>query len=93
VTKPFTFRGDALFLNFATSAAGGIRIELQDAAANPLPEFALDDSREIIGNEIERRATWKGGADLQRFAGKPIRLRFVMKDADLYALRFGGKAK
>jgi hypothetical protein len=33
---------------------------------------------------------WKGNADLQRFTGKPIRLHLVMKDADLYALRFGG---
>jgi hypothetical protein len=39
--------------------------------------------------EIGRRAKWKSGADLGRFADKPVRLRFVVKDADLYAIRFG----
>lgn len=31
---------------------------------------------------------WAGGDDLSRLAGTPIRLRFVLKGADLYALRF-----
>ena len=30
----------------------------------------------------------KSGADVIRLAGKPVRLRFRLKDADLYALRF-----
>lgn len=90
VTKPLTFRGDRLLVNFATSAAGGIRVELQNAAGEPIPGFKLDDSVETIGNEIERRVRWKQGGDLSALAGKPVRLRFVMKDADLFALRFAG---
>jgi hypothetical protein len=31
---------------------------------------------------------WKGSENLSALAGKTIRLRFVMKDADLFALRF-----
>ena len=62
---------------------------MQDAAdGKPIPGFALDDCRELIGNEIERAVSWKGG-DLSKLAGKPVRLRFVMADADLYAMRFG----
>ena len=41
VTKPLIFQGDNLILNFATSAAGSIRLEIQDANGNPLPGFAL----------------------------------------------------
>jgi len=33
---------------------------------------------------------WKQGADVGALAGKAVRLRFVMKDADLFALRFAG---
>ncbi len=88
VTKPLTFTGKRLMVNFATSAAGGIRVEVQDAAGKPIPGFALAESIELIGNEIEREVAWKGGPDLGTLSGKPIRLRFVMKDADLYALRF-----
>ena len=41
-----------------------------------------------IGNEIDRTVAWKNSEDVSKLAGKPIRLRFVMKDADLYALHF-----
>ena len=88
ITKPFTFTGDKLFLNFATSAAGEIRVEIQDVDGQPVPGYSLDDSQTLIGNEIERTVAWKNGEDVSQLAGKPIRLRFVMKDADLYALRF-----
>jgi hypothetical protein len=31
---------------------------------------------------------WKQGSDVGKLAGQPIRLRFVLNDADLYAIRF-----
>ncbi len=87
-TKPLRFSGDRLAINFATSAAGSVRVEIQDAASNPIPGFALEDCPEIIGDQIERTVSWKRGSDLSALAGRPIRLRFVLKDADLYSLRF-----
>ena len=75
-------------LNFSTSAAGGIRVELQDAEGKPCPGFGLADSREMIGNEIERAVRWTTSGDVSPWAGKTVRLRFVMKDADLYAFQF-----
>ncbi len=90
VTKPLTFSGDRLLLNFSTSAVGGIRVEIQDAAGKAIPGFTLADSVETIGNEIERAVRWKSGASVGKLAGRPVRLRFVMKDADLFALRFAG---
>jgi hypothetical protein len=88
LTKPLEFTGDRLELNFSTSAAGSIRVELQDSAGHPISGFAAGDCVEIVGNEIERVIRWKSGADLSSLAGRTVRLRFVMKDADLYALRF-----
>ncbi len=88
VTKPFTFTGKQLTINFATSAAGDIRVEIQDLAGKPIPGFTLADAREQIGNEINRSVSWKNGDDVSPLAGKPIRLRFVIRDADLYSLQF-----
>ena len=88
VTKPFRFTGTNLLINFATSAPGGLRFEIQDKDRKPIPGYALEDSLEVIGNEIERRVAWKDGRDVGRLAGQTVRLRVVMKDADLYALRF-----
>ena len=88
LTKPFTFLGTRLVLNFATGAAGDIRIEIQGANGEPLPGYSLKDSRQLVGNYIEREASWQIGPDLSKFVDQTIRLRFVMKDADLYAFRF-----
>ncbi|MCE5186893.1 MAG: hypothetical protein LLF76_12285 [Planctomycetaceae bacterium] len=88
VTRIFTFEGNNLSLNYATSAAGSIKIEIQDSAGNPIPGFTLNESKELIGNEIERTYDWNGNANLQQFEGKAIRLRFQMKDADLYSFIF-----
>lgn len=88
VTKLLTFTGRELVLNFSTSAAGSVRVELHDAAGQPLPGYALNEATELIGDAIERVVSWKTGSDLSGLAGRAIRLRFVMKDADVYSLRF-----
>ena len=55
----------------------------------PLRGYALEDSVEIYGDEIEHTVEWRKGSDLGHLSGRPVRLRFVMKDADLYSIRFG----
>lgn len=88
LTAPLIFRGSTLLLNVATSAAGGVWVELQDAQGRPIEGFGIDDSRETIGNEIARVVYWKHGSSVARLAGRPVRLRFRMKDADLFAFQF-----
>ena len=88
VTKPLVFSGGRLVINFETSAAGGIQVEIQDVNGNPLPGYGLIDAVETIGDDIERSVVWPIGSDLSGMAGKPVRLRFVMRDADLYSIRF-----
>lgn len=88
ITRPITFDGKELVLNFATSAAGSIRVEIQDKDGRSLPGFTLDDCHEIIGDTLERVVSWKDGSNLSQWAGKPLRWRFALRDADLYSLRF-----
>ena len=90
VTKPLTFEGSRLTLNFSTSAAGSIGIEIQDADGVPIEGFTLADAPEVFGDALDRAVPWKEGRSLATLAGRPIRLRFVMKDADLYSFQFGG---
>jgi len=88
--QPERLWGDAmLLLNVATSAAGNVRCEIQDERGQPLPGFTLSDCDEIVGDEIERPVSWNGKAELRHLAGRPIRLRLQLEDADLYAIRFG----
>lgn len=89
VTKPLISSGRRLSLNYSTSAVGSLQVELQDEAGKPLPGFTLADCPEIYGDRIEAAVNWEGSPDLSALAGKAIRVRFVLRDADLYALRFG----
>lgn len=89
LTKALIFDGRELVINYSTSAAGSIRVELQDEHGLPLPGFGLADCDHVFGDEIERALRWHGVADLSAVAGRPLRLRFAMdKVADIYSLRF-----
>jgi len=87
-TRAFTFTGQELVLNFSAGATGSVRAEIQDATGKPFVGCTIADATECIGDEIERVVSWKTGADLTQFAGRSVKLRFVMKDADIYSLRF-----
>jgi hypothetical protein len=88
ITRPLLFSGSQLELNYATSAAGSVRIELQDSAGKALPGFSLADSPELIGDEIERVFAWKSGLNLNSLRGQTVRIRMALKDADVFAFRF-----
>jgi hypothetical protein len=87
VTQPLIFEGQELVLNFSTSAAGSIAVELLDAEGKPLPGYHQADAQPEYGDHIEHVMTWKSG-DLSALAGKPVRLRFSMLECDLFSFRF-----
>ncbi|MDP6063509.1 MAG: hypothetical protein QGI49_01775 [SAR202 cluster bacterium] len=87
-TRPLTFEGNKLEINYSTSAAGSIKVELQDAEGRTLPGYGLRECRELIGDEIEGVVAWEGGSDLGALTGKPVRLRFAMRDADVFSFQF-----
>ena len=88
VTRPIVFTGKKLSVNFATSAAGGLKVEIQDVDGRPLPGFTESDARELIGNEIDKTVGWKKTSDVSSLVGKPVKLRFVLKDCQLYSYIF-----
>lgn len=88
ITKPLIFAGKQLAMNVSTSAAGDVRVEIQNADGSPVVGYALADCDPITGDALDRSVAWKSGADLSVLAGKPVRLRFVMREADLYAIEF-----
>jgi len=87
-SKPLTFSGNRLSLNFATSALGTIRVELQDEQGRPLPGYTLAESDLLFGDTLDRPASWGGRTAVAPLAGKTVRVRMVLSDADLYSLQF-----
>ena len=89
LTRPLLFEGGELALNFSGSAAGSLAVEVLDAGTGaPAQGFALADCVELLGDELERVVRWRDAPDLGVLAGRPVRLRFVLRDADLYSFRF-----
>ncbi len=87
-TKPFTFQGRRLALNYATSAVGAIRVELLRADGSVIIGLGREECPEIYGDELEREVFWKQGGNLSQWSRQPVRLRFHLKDADLFSFRF-----
>ena len=83
VTKSFVFSGSEMIMNFSTSARGRIAAYLYlDGAKKPSLASCW-----MFGDRVDSPVTFPKGK-LAAFAGKPVRLEFVMSDADLYSFRF-----
>jgi len=88
LTKALRFEGNRLGINFSTSAAGTVRVEIQDDYGRPIPGFTLEECDLQYGDELDRTISWKKSRDVSKLAAKPVRLRFELRDADLYSFRF-----
>lgn len=86
ITKPLTFIGTELHVNYQTAAGGQLRFELQDAAGKTLPGFALSDCQPLTGDAIDKVVKWPGSLD--KLQHVPVRIRVEMNKADLYAIQF-----
>ena len=82
-TKPFTFKGSKLKINFATSAIGKIFIKILDKNGKEIEGFK---SNEIFGDRVDREVKFE--KSLAELHGKPIKLEFTMSDADIYSFIF-----
>ena len=79
MTKPLVFEGNELELNYSTSAAGSIIVEVLGHNG-----ALIKKSNVIWGDEISKTVI----TGLGQLNGIPVQLRFIMKDADIYSIKF-----
>lgn len=82
-TKPIIYNGSELILNYSTSAMGFVQVEILSAEGRVL---AVSDP--LVGDDIDQTVVWKNGADIGGHAGETVRLRFTLREADLYSFQF-----
>lgn len=80
VTKPFTFEGEQLEINFSTSAAGGVYINFLDEDGNKIEGY---ESCEYFGDTISRKINFE--KSLSELNGKSVRMEILLSDADIYS--------
>ena len=91
MTPPLEFQGNRLELNIAVEAMGEARVELQDEGRNPLPGFSLEDCDMVLFNDVAHTVRWNGIEDISSLAGKPVRMKIIMRSAKLFAFQYSGK--
>jgi len=89
-TPPLVFWGQELALNAVTTAGGHVRVELQDEQGRPLGGYSAAECDPINGNYLHQVISWRGRRGVGELARRPVRVRFLMRDARLYAFQFGG---
>lgn len=89
LTRPLRFTGKAIQINARTSDHGSVRLEMLSEDHRPLAGFGLADSVAFRGDKISHTLAWQGGSSVESLAGKTVRLRFELKDADLFSMQAG----
>lgn len=83
VTKPFTFEGETMKINFASSCAGGVDIAICDENGSPIDGYM---SYTIFGDSTDR--TVEFDKPLSALNGKAVTLRIKLCDTHLYSFVF-----
>ena len=81
-TGTFTTSGGRLYAN-AEAADGGVAVEVTDADGAPIPGYGREDARPIRGDATRQAAVWRERRTIP--AGRPVRLRFHLRQARLYS--------
>ncbi len=87
VTKPLKLKGPSLSLNYAARSGGSVRVEILSVDGSPAEGFTLEENDALNGDHLDRPVTWNGRGVNEDAAKSEVRLRFVLRDADLYSFR------
>jgi len=83
ITRPVRFSGAHGFVN--ADVAGSLRIELLDRNGTAIPGFTADRCEPVTGNHTRAAMRWNGSASLGNLSGVPVRFKFVLDRARLFA--------
>ncbi|MBT3378783.1 MAG: glycosyl hydrolase family 32 [Lentisphaerae bacterium] len=83
-TRPVTFSGRYLFIN-VDADGGDVRAEVLSETGDVFPALSLAHCEPMTEDSVLHRVQWDDGADLLSIAGQPVRFRFHLRQAHLYA--------
>ena len=83
-TKPLVFLGDTLVVN-ANAKGGSLVVEAIDTDGKVIEGFGRSNCASITTDSVRHIVTWKGNQDCHLLQGRPIKLRFHLKNAKLYS--------
>jgi hypothetical protein len=95
-TKVLRFTGSRLTVNLEPSVKGyggideatSLSVEVLDEKFQPIPGFDLERADTFSHSNASQVISWRGQSDVSPLAGKPVRLRFHLRNVKLYAFQF-----
>lgn len=84
LTRPLRFSGKYLFVNLDT-AKGQLCAEICDTSGKPIDPFTFDNCDPLTVDKTLEQVHWKGSSDLSALAGKPVRMRFQLRNGSLFS--------
>jgi hypothetical protein len=87
-TMPIKTRGRHVRLNCRSPLSGMVKAELVGPDFTTVPGRTFDDCDWIAGDHLDRELTWKGESALPIPDGQPFQLRFQLRCAELFSVRF-----
>ncbi len=84
--------GGEMKINYETETGGWVRVELVHPPVTPpqpveaFSGFGADEADVLVGDELSRGVSWKGGTDLSSLKGRQVSIRIHMARAKLYAI-------
>ena len=83
ITRPLLVTGRELRVN----VKGPLKVEVQDRDGVPIAGYTSNECDPLPEDGLDLVMRWQGN-DLNRLLGTAIRLRFTLRNADLFSLRF-----
>jgi hypothetical protein len=85
LTKPLVWRGSSLWTN-VTTQDGEVRVEVLDENGDLLREgLSRARSMPVVRDGVRLPVAWQDEHNLAELRGQLVRLRFVVRDAELYS--------
>ena len=84
-TRPLILENQALYVN-ADAAGGRLVAEILDAESDqPIGRFTKAACQPLTADGVRQRITWAGARSMGVLKARPVRLRFTLTRAKLYA--------
>ena len=92
VTTPILWPGGSLWVNAHMSVRphvdrGELRIEVLDEQGNVVPGYGRQDATPLTGNCNYGQCAWGERRDLSHLEGRKMRLRFLLRQGELYSFK------
>ena len=100
VTQPLLSRGDRLEINACCGPDGYVVAEVTDVMHNVLPGRVRTECDRFLGDSVAHQVTWRGDPSIpmpdatgMREGIAYRRIRFFIRDAELYSFRLAGNCR